>query len=610
MLPEFNKSTKDIHISPSVNATVLDLIRGRASEQPEAVALLAPGRPALAYRNLIEQLDAVAGQLSSLGIQRGDRVALVLPNGPEMAVAFLAVAGVATCAPLNPAYSSREFEFYLTDLKVKLLVVEAGSDSPALAVAASLGVQVVELQLSRDAPAGVFSLTGSGRALVDNAGAEEVALVLHTSGTTSRPKIVPLTHANLAASARNIAAGLELTPLDRCLNIMPLFHVHGLIGAVVASLVAGATVICTPGLNTDRVLDWMREFAPTWYTAVPTMHQAILEAARSQAELAGQIGFRFVRSCSSALSPQVGRKLEEVFRAPVIEAYGMTEASHQIASNPLPPGVHKFGSVGVATGDEVAILDEQGEMLPANTLGEISIRGANVMHGYENNPAANASAFANGWLRTGDRGYQDSDGYIFIQARLKEMINRGGEKITPREIDEVLQQHPAVLQAVAFAIPHPTLGEDVAAAIVLRPGQAEAPGDLRRFVAEHLAAFKVPRKIVFIPEVPKGPTGKIQRIGLAEKLKAELEMADQETGGYLAPRNPTEEMLVQIWQEVLGISRVGVADEFLALGGDSIHAAQVLARINERTGGNLTLRDLFATPTIAELASRISGAPQ
>jgi len=592
------------------DASLIKMIRDQASRHPAAVALLAPGRAPLTYQSLVEHLDAGAASLVAAGVRRGDRVAVVLPDGPEMAVAFLTVASLATCAPLNPTYASREFEFYLSDLKAKLLIVLEESQSPAVAVARSLGIRVVALRPQPDAPAGVFSLpgVGSGRIPAKAVGPDDPVLLLHTSGTTSRPKLVPLTHANLAASARNIVASLELTPQDRCLNIMPLFHVHGLIGGMVSSLVAGASVICTPGLDSDRVLGWMTELSPTWYTAVPTMHQAILEAAGREAALAGQVNFRFIRSCSSALSPQVGRKLEEIFRAPVVEAYGMTEASHQIACNPLPPRPHKFGSVGLPAGDEVAILDEQGEMLPANGLGEISIRGANVMHGYENNPAANASAFANGWLRTGDRGYVDEEGYVFIQARLKEMINRGGEKITPREIDEVLLQHPAVLQAVAFAMPHPTLGEEVAAAVVLRPEQAVTQGEMRRFAAERLAAFKVPRRIVFVPEIPKGPTGKIQRIGLAEKLQGEIGLAEPASPQKPAgAHSPAQDMLIELWREILGIESISIHDDFFMLGGDSLRAAQMLNRIEERTGVRLEISDLLGASSIADLALRVEG---
>jgi acyl-CoA synthetase (AMP-forming)/AMP-acid ligase II/aryl carrier-like protein len=415
----------------------------------------------------------------------------------------------------------------------------------------------------------------------------------------------------VSASAGNIAASLELTPDDRCLNIMPFFHVHGLIGALLASLVAGAGVICTPGLDANKVLDWMAEFVPTWYTAVPTMHQAILEAARQNAEGAARLHFRFIRSCSSALPPRVGQKLEEVFRAPVMEAYGMTEAAHQIACNPLPPRIHKFGSVGIPTGDEVAILDEQGVPVPPNTPGEISIRGANVIGGYENNPAANAGAFLNGWLRTGDRGYADEEGYIFIQARLKEMINRGGEKISPREIDEVLLQHPAVMQTVAFAVAHPTLGEDVAAAVVLRPGQTATAGELRSFAAEHLAEFKVPRRIVFVSEIPKGPTGKFQRIGLEEKLKAELDgLVADPAARHAAPRTPTEVRLAEIWCQVLNVGEIGIHDDFFILGGDSLRGTQILTRLAEAGVSDLTFRDLLSRPTIAEMALLIDqGTP-
>jgi acyl-CoA synthetase (AMP-forming)/AMP-acid ligase II len=593
--------------------TIFASIRSQASWSPEAPALLAPGRRPLSYRQLGDQISAAAAGLASLGIRRGDRVALVLPNGPEMASAFLSVAAVATCAPLNPAYSSAEYEFYLSDLKASLLLVEAGSCSRAVAAAGALGLRVATLQTEPGSPAGYFSLPtdGAERAVPEYANSDDLALVLHTSGTTSRPKIVPLTHANLAASAGNIAASLELTSGDRCLNFMPLFHVHGLIGALVSSLVSGAGVICTPGLDADRVLDWMAEFAPTWYSAVPTMHQAILETARQHPEAAGRQHFRFIRSCSSSLSPQLAQKLEEVFCTPVIEAYGMTEASHQIACNPLPPRARKFGSVGIPSGDEVAILNDQGVLLPPNTLGEISIRGANVMQGYENNPAANTGAFANGWLRTGDQGTKDEEGYIYIRSRIKEMINRGGEKISPREIDEVLLRHPAVQQAVAFALPHPTLGEDVAAAVVLRPGQSATAGELRSMAAGYLAEFKVPHWIVFVGEIPKGPTGKFQRIGLAEKLKPELEaLTAASTARYAAPRTPTEVRLVAVWRDVLGVAEVGTYDDFFILGGDSLRGTQILTRLKEIDLANLTLGDLFTHPTVAELALLIDeGTP-
>jgi acyl-CoA synthetase (AMP-forming)/AMP-acid ligase II len=299
---------------------------------------------------------------------------------------------------------------------------------------------------------------------------------------------------------------------------MPLFHIHGLMAALLSSLLAGASVCCTPGFNALQFFAWLDGEKPTWYTAVPTMHQAILSRAARNQEIIDAANLRFVRSSSASLPPQVMGELEATFRAPVIEAYGMTEASHQMTSNPLPPRPRKVGTVGIAIGLDVAIMDKEGNLLPPNTTGEIVIRGRNVTPGYENNPQANAENFTNGWFRTGDQGIQDEDGYLTITGRLKEIINRGGEKISPREVDEVLMDHPAVQQAVTFAMPHPKLGEEVAAAVVLRDGAEATERDIRDFAAERLAPFKVPRKVLILTEIPKGPTGKLQRIGLAEKL--------------------------------------------------------------------------------------------
>jgi acyl-CoA synthetase (AMP-forming)/AMP-acid ligase II len=299
---------------------------------------------------------------------------------------------------------------------------------------------------------------------------------------------------------------------------MPLFHIHGLMAAVSASLTAGGSVFCTPGFNALRFFSWVNEVKPTWYTAVPTMHQAILGRARANRDLMGKIQLRFLRSASATLLPQVMEELEHVFRAPVIEAYGMTEAAHQVASNPLPPGQRKPGSVGISAGPEVAIFDEYGTELPPLTRGEVAIRGLNLTRGYEKNPDANARAFCKGWFRTGDQGFLDEHGYLRLTGRLKELINRGGEKVSPLEVDEVLMDHPAVAQVVTFAMPHHKLGEEVAAAVVIRDGQSLSDRELREFASGRLADFKVPRKIVFLSELPKGATGKVQRIGLAAKL--------------------------------------------------------------------------------------------
>jgi oxalate---CoA ligase len=504
----------------SMVQTVYDVARAGAADAP---AIGAPGRPWLTYAGLAKLVDDTLSTLNGVGIGRGDRVAMVVPNGPEMAASFIAVAAGCSSAPLNPAYRADEFEFYLDDLKPKAVVVQQGMDSPVRAVAGKVGVPIVELVPTADGPAGAFTLDVSTlkpatAAKPGPSQGAEIALVLHTSGTTARPKIVPLSAANLAASARHIAAALALTPADRCLNIMPLFHIHGLIAAVLSSLGAGASVSCTPGFNALRFFAWLEEVKPTWYTAVPTMHQTILARLGRNTETAKAARLRLIRSSSASLPPQVMTELESAFGCPVIESYGMTEASHQMASNALPPGKRKPGAVGLPAGPKVAIMDEAGNFLPQGAIGEVVIQGPNVTAGYDNNPDANLKAFADGWFRTGDQGRFDEDGFLFLTGRLKEIINRGGEKISPIEVDTILMDHPAVEQVVTFAIPHAKLGEEVGAVVVLRSGQEATERDLRDFVAKRAADFKVPRKIVFVTEIPKGATGKLQRIGLAQKL--------------------------------------------------------------------------------------------
>ncbi|MBC8505373.1 MAG: AMP-binding protein [Chloroflexi bacterium] len=499
--------------------TIIELLEHGKDAAP---AVSSPDRQSLTYAGLRSLMNRTVEKLNELGIGRNDPVAIVLPNGPEMASVFVSLAAGATTAPLNPTYQENEFEFYLSDLNAKLLIVMAGVETPARSAAKNIGLSIAELSSDGEETAGLFTLAGEKVGdkpqLGGYAEPEDIALVLHTSGTTSRPKIVPLSHVNVCATAWNIQQSLALTSDDRCLNIMPLFHIHGLMAAVLGSLGAGASVCCTPGFNALKFFAWLNEVNPTWYTAVPTMHQAILDRAPRNLEIIKQSKLRFLRSSSASLPPQVMKALEETFNAPVIEAYGMTEAAHQMACNPLPPRARKPGTVGVAAGPEVSIMDKQGEHLPPGSIGEVVIRGPNVTFGYQNNPEANATEFTDGWFRTGDQGVMDADGYLRLTGRLKEIINRGGEKISPREVDEVLLDHPAVIQAVTFAMPHDKLGEEVAAAIILREGIAATESEIRKFASKRLAKFKVPRKVLFLDEIPKGSTGKLQRIGLAQKL--------------------------------------------------------------------------------------------
>lgn len=595
--------------------TIFELLRRSHGEVANAYALLAPGRKHASYEDLLLQIGRTAGSLKRLGVSASDRVATVLPNGPEMTSVFLGITAVAGCAPLNPGYRANDFEFYLADLRPKLLIVDSRLDSPVREVARKLGVDTVELTACLECEAGAFKLgddaeertSTDGRTVDLEPAGSDVALLLHTSGTTSRPKLVPLTHNNVCASARNIVNSLALAPDDLCLNVMPLFHIHGLIGAVLSSLSVGAGVVCTPGFQASNFFEWTRDFKPTWYSAVPTMHQAILARARENAEAIQGNGFRFIRSCSSALSPSVMAELEKTFRVPVVEAYGMTEASHQMTINPLPPRQRKPGSVGVPTGVQIGIMDVAGNLLPATNSGEVVVRGPSVTLGYESNPEANQKSFVDRWFRTGDQGYLDSEGYLFLTGRMKELINRGGEKISPREIDELLLSHPAVAQALAFAIPDEKLGEEIGAAVVLKPGGIVTELELREYLAGLTADFKVPRRIVFLEKLPTGPTGKPQRIGLASVLGLDKKAEDQRPVEFVAPGNETEVALAGLWSEVLRRKQSSVNEDFFAVGGDSILGAQLIGRIRRRFGVEVSMPRLFELSTIGALSEWISG---
>ena len=585
-------------------ATIYQNLQATASLHPDQDALTAPDREALTYRQLVDQVSQWRRQLVGLGIERNDRVAIVLPNGPDMATTFLSVASAATAAPLNPVYRAPELDFYLADLQAKALVVDPTLDSPAIAVAESRQIPVIRVQSSRRDPAGRITLEPSPACLPPEppVGPDDVALILHTSGTTSRPKIVPLSQRNLCESADNICRGLELGCDDCVLNIMPLFHIHGLVAAVLSTLVSGGTLACTPGFVATEFFAWLQRVRPSWYTAVPTMHQAIVARAEGCGEVIASSRLRFIRSSSSPLPPPVAHRIEEVFGVPVIEAYGMTEAAHQICSNPLPPATRKFGSVGPAAGPQVAIMNANGERLEPDTVGEVVIRGTNVTPGYESNPEANAQSFTHGWFRTGDEGRFDTDGYLFLTGRIKEIINRGGEKISPREIDEVLLEHPKVTQAVTFAIADDRLGEEVAAAVVLGRGQTSSEHELMAFAARSLAEFKVPRRVVIVEEIPKGPSGKLQRIGLAKQLGLEATSEPGRLHEHVEPRDDIEQTLTQICRDVLKVDRLGVHDSFFDHGGDSILASQVIGRVRQQLQEDLPILVFFESPTVAGMA--------
>ena len=481
------------------------------------VALTSETNSKLLYGELKLFVNKISRQLAGNGITNKDRAAIILPNGPYMASSFLAISSYMSAAPLNPAYKTNEYEFYLKDLSPKIVIVEPNSKNNVIEVAKKLKIPVCEIKIQKDSPSGLFDLfeKSSEYSLPEE---NDEALVLHTSGTTSRPKIVPLTNKNIFSSAVNISKSLELSEIDHCLNIMPLFHIHGLIAILATSMKVGASVCASNGFNAIKFLELAKSEKITWYSGVPTMHQAILLRTEKNLELAKDLKLRFLRSSSASLPPAVFKKLNSIFKCPVIEAYGMTEATHQMTSNPLPPKIQKPGFVGIPAGPDVCIMDDNDKILNQGEIGEVCIKGNNVTLGYDNNPEANKKSFSNGWFRTGDQGYFDQDGYLKISGRLKEIINKGGEKISPLEVDNILMDHPLIEQAVCFGYEDKMLGEEIAAAIIVKEGQNCSEIDVKNYAEEKLAKFKIPKKIFFVNEIPKGATGKLQRNILAKNF--------------------------------------------------------------------------------------------
>tara|TARA_B100000029_G_scaffold79380_1_gene70829 strand:+ start:8298 stop:9770 length:1473 start_codon:yes stop_codon:yes gene_type:complete len=479
-------------------------------------SVIIPGGPNINYQDFRDEVEKIAGLLAGYGVNKGATVSIVLENSLDFMVDFLAVTRAgAIAAPLNPAYTVDEFKFFMEDADAKLVIVSAGATA-AIEAANNLSIPFLISSVNSD---GRVALSHEDNNLSksinpENPSPDDIALFLHTSGTTSRPKGVPLTHSNLMTSLNNIVKTYGLSENDTALVVMPLFHVHGLIGVALSSLNSAGTIVIPPRFSASNFWQSQALTKATWYSAVPTIHQILL--IRADDDNAPAKSFRFIRSCSASLAPSVFSDLESRFGAPVLEAYGMTEASHQMSSNLLPPGSRAPGTVGVGTGVEIAIMNEHGTLLDVGERGEVVIKGKNVTHGYHNNPEANAEAFTNGWFRTGDQGILSGGSVLTLTGRLKELINRGGEKISPLEVDAALIKHPAIAEAVCFGVEDVKYGEIVQAAVVLSGESSES--ELQAFCSEQLADFKVPDRIYIVQELPRTATGKIQRRHVAAKF--------------------------------------------------------------------------------------------
>jgi acyl-CoA synthetase (AMP-forming)/AMP-acid ligase II/acyl carrier protein len=591
------------------------VLRTQAARGSSRPAIQAPGRPALGYGDLAQLTETIGRVLRHLGYGPADRLMMALPNGPEAAVAFLALAGVGACCPVDPALTAREIDEYMALVRPAAVLLQPGFGAAMRAASAAAGVPVLELVPDPGGPAGACAVSGAGAvsgaarrrdAAPGGPATDAYSLLLPTSGSTSRPKLVPLRASTMIAGAEASRRAYGLGPTDCRLNVMPLFHIQGLVGSVLASLVAGGRVVCAPAFEPDAVLRWLDEYEVTWFSGSPTMHASLLAAGTAAARSVGH-RLRFVRSGSAPLRPELMAEMEELWGVPVVESYGMTEA-HQIASNPLPPGQRRPGTVGLPTGAQVAVRINGRPAAPGEP-GEIIVRGANVVTEYLASAEVNAASFVDGWFRTGDTGVLDEDGYLTLTGRLTEIINRGGDKVQPREVDAVLEAHPAVARALAFGVPHPTLTQEVAAAVVLRSGARLSHGELEQFAAERLAPHKRPRRIVTVTTLPTHGTGKVRRGRLAEELgmtfyETHARPAADERGA--APRTATQAALVGIWAQALNLTSIGVDDDFFEAGGDSLSGMRLLDGVEQIFGVEVPPMAMYdTTNTVARMAAYI-----
>jgi len=576
------------HDTPSIPTTIFEVLK---SADAASTALMNTHGLCLSYENLLKGIRGLRNMLLDEGIRPGDRVAYAMQQGCAAAWTFLGIISFTTVVPLNPNLGREEMDFFLKDADVTVLLTDEAVSRRMGSLTSNMTCPSIQL------PEPVV-IEAYDRFTQPNATPElsDVAMILHTSGTTSSPKRVELSHSHVLASCRNVARPIALQRDDCCLNPMPLFHSHGLVAGLLAPLLAASRVIVTDAFEAVPFLDAVVGLRPTWYTAVPTIHQAIAQALQDYPERMHCHALRVIRSASAPLSPKLMKRLEGYFGVPVIETYGMTEATNQITGNPLPPATRKPGSVGRAVGLRLKVVDAKGTEQPTGVRGEVWIQGESVAPEYKGNPQATRESFEAGWFKTGDLGYLDSDGYLYLTGRSREIINRGGELIEPRVVDEALLAHPAVEEALAFAIPHPTLGEELAAAIVCRADGEVSEQELRGFLYGRIADHMIPVRIVTVKQLPKNDIGKPKRTALAGQLGSFL------SEEYAPPQSPFEIELAKIWSTLLGIEKVGRNDNFFLLGGDSLAASRALLRVEGTIGNGLTLRDTFRYPVLKDLA--------
>jgi oxalate---CoA ligase len=568
--------------------TLAEVIENNATARPFDAALICPQRGILDFAGLSRAIAKIGDVLRSAGIDQRGTVAVGLPSGPEFALAILAIASHAIVVPLNPAATVEELDELFRRLRLSALVVQGDTSSPARAAAQRHDAAIIE------ASAGVSSIgltlrparTASAREPVGPPGC---ALILQTSGTTARPKLVPITHGNLIAATERIGHWYRLTNTDRCLAAAPLHYGYGVRISLLGPIMVGSSTICPDSFNPKHLFDLLAEHRPTWYVASPAYHSAVLELARVRTPIEHSLRFAV---CGGAPVPDgIRREWEDVLGVPLLTAYGLTETGH-VAANNAPPGPRKLGSVGTPWPGELRIISDDGATLPRGEIGEVVAGGPGIMPGYLDDETPRID----GWFRTGDLGTIDDDGFLTIRGRVKDMINRGGEKIAPLEIDQAMLAHPAVKEAAAFAIAHPRLGQDVAAAVVPHNRDQFDTLDLRRYLRGRLAPVKVPRRIFAVSELPRNAAGKITRDALTTAFQ---HAPDGEPGR--APLSAYEILIADIWKELLGRHDIGVDDDFFEKGGDSLLAVRMLLEVEALFDMKVPEETLFEAATIRQI---------
>jgi acyl-CoA synthetase (AMP-forming)/AMP-acid ligase II/acyl carrier protein len=587
-------------------STIADAIQLQAALHPKRPAIITSRLASFTFQDLGEHIRSVGEQLHAAGIGSSSRVGILLPNGPEAVVFGVSIAAHAISVPLILKLTAEELDEELARLRLDAIVLPNWIDSP-ISIALkdrSLGVfhaghlvdslSSIAFDQVRDVPpplrkAGVPS-------------SDSTALVVRSSGTTGAAKYIRVTHANFLAVAGKVQRWFDLSGDDRSASMTPAYYAGGIKVNILSSLLLGGGVAIPPGPHPEKLAEWISDLRPTWFFVTPTLAQAILESLQSEPGGFEGHSLRFVAVAAGFLAETVRTKLESILRVPVLEFYGLSEAG-VMAANPAPPATHKPGTVGLISPGEVAIKDDRGGLLDPGAVGEIIVRGRSVSPGYldDTNPLPGMIASEDGqdrWLPTGDLGIIDQDGFLTIVGRIKDVINRGGEKVTPYEIERALMLHPAVREAVAFGVPHPRLGENVSAAVVLKPETEVTPSELQSFLHERLAPFKVPQRVHVTSTLPRTETGKIRTSELRENFSNRV-------GQFVPPEGDLEWLIADIWQRLLGRTDIGVEENFFEAGGDSLMTAEMIVEVETLTRRRIPLSALQGVLTIRQLARAI-----